>query len=205
MGDENVFKFIFWVQLLFIIIFNRLIPAFRAKKSGTRLSPDREAIENEGRFLFIIRVISGILLEAVIVIYSFFPSINSRFQISLPGGLRWVGILVSSSFLFFWIYSQEILSRHWSANLKIQKGHSLITSGPYRVMRHPIYTAMIFWSIGIALFTANMFFIAFVAIMIFWTPSRISKEENMMICHFGEEYRNYMKTTGRYFPKFIHL
>jgi protein-S-isoprenylcysteine O-methyltransferase Ste14 len=203
LNDEIIFKIIFWIQLVIIIIFNRLLPTLRAKKMGTKLFPDREAIENEGRFLFVFRVISGILLAGVIVVYSFFPALNAQFQLPLPVWLRWLGVSFSVICLLFWIYSQEILSRQWSANVKIQEEHSLITAGPYRVMRHPIYTAMIFWSIGLALFTANVFFIAFIVVMILWTPPRVLKEEQMMISHFGDEYREYMKTTGRYFPKFM--
>ena len=126
-----------------IIFFNRILPALRAKKSGAKLSPDYEAIENEGKFLFAFRVIAGILLAVVIVIYTFFPTYNIWFQFYLPSGLRWIGVIVSSISLFFWSYSQEVLDKNWSVNLKIQEEHTLVTSGPYRVMRHPIYTAQI--------------------------------------------------------------
>lgn len=74
-------------------------------------------------------------------------------------------------------------------------------NGPYRRMRHPIYTAMIFWSGGLALFTANLFFAAFAISVILWTPPRIAKEEQMMLDRFGDDYRSYMKTTGRYLPR----
>lgn len=201
-NNDSIFRIIFWIQLAFILVFNRILPALRANRTEAKLSPDREAIKNEGVFLFVFRVISGILLAIVIIVYSFFPDLNSRFQIPLPAGLRWVGVFLSTFCLFFWTYSQEILNRHWSANLKIQMEHSLITAGPYRMMRHPIYTGMIFWSFGLALFTANVFFIAFLIVMIVWTPSRVQKEEQMMNSHFGEAYGEYMKTTGRYFPKF---
>ena len=202
MNAEFSFRLIFWIHLILIMIFNRILPALRAKKSGTKLSPDYEAIENEGKFLFAFRVIAGILLAVVIVIYTFFPTYNIWFQFYLPSGLRWVGVIVSSISLFFWSYSQEVLDKNWSVNLKIQEEHTLVTSGPYRVMRHPIYTAMIIWSMGLALYTANMFFVGFTALVILWTPLRISKEETMLIGYFGDEYKKYMEYTGRYLPKF---
>jgi protein-S-isoprenylcysteine O-methyltransferase Ste14 len=203
MNEEFTFRIVFWIHLLIIMIFNRLLPAMQAKKSGTRLFPDHEAIENEGKFLFAFRVIAGILLAAVMVIYSFFPAYSTHLHLPLPMGLRWAGVIISSFFLLFWSYSQAVLDKNWSANLKIQKKHVLVTSGPYAVMRHPIYTAMIFWSAGLALFTANVFFAAFAVVVILWTPLRISKEEKMLIGYFGGEYLDYMKRTGRYFPKFI--
>lgn len=202
MNEALVFKIVFWAQLLLIMIFNRILPALRAKKSGARLSPDREAIANEGKFWFAFRVVAGILLAAVLVIYTFFPSLTAVFQFPLPGGWRWAGGIVSFIGLVLWIYSQEILARNWSANLKIQPEHTLVTSGPYKVMRHPIYSAMILWSIGLALFTAHAFFVAFAVVVILWTPPRIAKEEKMLVDHFGDAYRTYMKTTVRYFPRF---
>jgi len=202
MNEELVFKIVFWVQLMLIMIFNRILPALRARQSGVRLSPDREAIKNEGMFFFAFRVATGVLLAAVLVIYTFFPAFASVFQFPLASEWRWAGVIISSIFLLLWIYSQQILAKNWSANLRIQKDHTLVTSGPYRVMRHPIYTSMIFWSIGLALFTAYAFFVAFAVVVILWTPPRIAKEEKLLIDHFGTEYLDYMKTAGRYFPKF---
>lgn len=202
MNAEFTFRLIFWIQLLFIMLFNRVIPALRAKKSGIKLTPDREAIENEGKLFFAFRVISGILLAVVIVIYAFFPATNSWFQFSLPSGLRWIGVIASSFSLLFWTYSQQVLDKNWSGNLKIQEKHTLVTSGPYSVMRHPIYTAMIVWSAGLALYTANAFFVAFTALVLLWAPLRILKEEKMLIGYFGDEYKKYMEYTGRYLPKF---
>ncbi|GAP16001.1 putative protein-S-isoprenylcysteine methyltransferase [Longilinea arvoryzae] len=202
MNAELTFRIVFWAQLMFIMIFNRVLPALRAKKSGVKLTPDHEAIENEGKFWFVFRVIAGILLAAALVFYSFFPIPSSRFQFPIPYAWRWAGVILSSICLFFWIYAQEILDRYWSVNLKIQKEHRLVTSGPYRVMRHPIYSAMIFWSAGLALDTAHAIFAAFAVVVILWTAPRISKEEKMLIEHFGAAYLDYMKTTGRFLPKF---
>lgn len=201
MDKELIFRIVFWSQLFLIMIFNRIIPALLAKKYGIRLSPDKQAIKNEGKFLFAFRVIAGILLMVVIVIYSFFPTYNIQFQLLLPSGLRLAGVCISSVSLLFWIYSQRVLDINWSVNLKIQQQHKLIKSGPYFVMRHPIYTGMILWSVGLAMFTANVFFAAFAVVVIIWTPLRISGEERMMISQFGDEYLDYMRTTGRYLPK----
>ncbi len=201
MNEAFSFRIVFWIHLAFIMIFNRIIPALRAKKSGVKLTPDREAIKNEGKGLFAIRVIAGILLAAVIVLYSFFPVYEAWFQWPVPSGLRWTGVIIASLCLVLWTYAQSVLDKNWSANLKIQKAHILVTNGPYRVMRHPIYTAMIFWSVGLALYTASWLFVAFAVVEIVWTPPRISKEEKMLIGHFGREYLDYMKTTGKYFPK----
>jgi protein-S-isoprenylcysteine O-methyltransferase Ste14 len=112
-----------------------------------------------------------------------------------------MGILFAFIGVVFWIYSQGVLSKYWSPQLQVQKDHKLITSGPYRVIRHPIYTAMFIWVIGLALFTANMFFALFALLTIILLISRVPKEEKMMIEQFGNEYKKYMEITGKFLPR----
>ncbi|CZQ86486.1 isoprenylcysteine carboxyl methyltransferase [Trichococcus palustris] len=204
MGDELIFRIFFWVLLLMILIFNRIIPAIKAKKSGTKLWLDKEAIKNEGNTLVMLRIISGIILCLFVSIYSFYPSLSDRFQFYLPIWLRWLGTVIATVGVLFWIYAQSVLDRNWSGNLKIQKGHKLMTTGPYGRIRHPIYAAMLLWSVGLALFTAHTFFVLLLIIVIIFMSSRVPKEEKIMIEHFGEEYKKYMKKTGRYLPKMNH-
>lgn len=202
MNEELTFRIIFGIHLMLIMVLNRMLPALRAKKSGVNIAPNHETIEAEGIFWFAFRVVAGLMLAAVIVLYAFFPATNSRFQFPVPGYLRWVGVALSSISLLFWIYSQEVLDRNWSSHLKIQKEHTLVTAGPYKVIRHPIYTSMFFWSAGLSLYTANIFFAVFTLLVIIWISSRTPNEEKMMISYFSETYLDYMKTTGRFFPKF---
>lgn len=204
MGDELIFRVIFWVLLLVIFIFNRIIPAIKAKKSGTKLWLDKEAIKNEGNVLVMVRIISGIILFIFICIYSFYPALSDRFQFYLPVWLRWLGTIIATVGVLFWIYAQSVLDRNWSGNLKIQKEHRLMTAGPYGRIRHPIYAAMILWSAGLALFTANVFFVLLFLLVVFFLFSRVPKEEKIMIEHFGDDYIKYMEKTGRYLPKMHH-
>jgi len=204
MSDELIFQIFFWVLLLMIIIFNRIIPAIQAKKSGTELWLDKEAIKNEGNALVMLRIISGILLFTFVCIYSFYPSLSDTFQFYLPLWLRWIGAIIATVGVLFWIYAQSVLDRNWSGNLKIQKEHKLVTTGPYRRIRHPIYAAMLLWSAGLALFTTNIFFVFLLMLIIIFLSSRVPKEEKIMIEHFGDEYIKYMEKTGRYLPKMCH-
>ena len=95
-----------------------------------------------------------------------------------------------------------MLGKYWSPQLQVQKEHKIITSGPYRVIRHPIYTAMFIWVIGLALFTASLVFALLALLTIIVLILRIPKEEKMMIEQFGDEYKKYMQITGRFFPRF---
>ena len=87
---------IFWILILSIIVLDRIIPALKAKKSGAKLRPDNETIENEGRGLFAFRVVLGIVLASFLVAYTFYPELTNRLQIH---------------------YAQAVLDRNWSGNL----------------------------------------------------------------------------------------
>jgi protein-S-isoprenylcysteine O-methyltransferase Ste14 len=201
MNEETLFRIVFWLFLLIVIVFNRIIPVLRAKKTQKTILPDKKAIINEGKITFITRVILGMILFTFLILYSIYPPFMDVFHFDFPIWLRWLGVLFAFIGVVFWIYAQGVLSKYWSPQLHFQKNHKLITSGPYRVIRHPIYTAMFIWVIGLALFTANMFFVFFALLAIFLLILRVPKEEKMMIEKFGIEYKEYKKNTGRFFPR----
>jgi protein-S-isoprenylcysteine O-methyltransferase Ste14 len=199
MNEEMVFRIVFWTFLLLVILFNRIIPAFRAKKSGGNILPDEKAIKKEGKTTFILRVILFVLFLAFLVLYSIYPPFMDRLHLDFPVWLRWAGTLLAFVGVAFWIFSQNVLNKYWSPQLQIQKEHKIVTNGPYKVIRHPIYTAMFFWVIGLALFTANMIFVLLALLTIVGLVLRVPKEEKMMTDQFGEEYKKYMQSTRRFF------
>jgi protein-S-isoprenylcysteine O-methyltransferase Ste14 len=82
-----------------------------------------------------------------------------------------------------------------------RKAHQLVTSGPYRWIRHPLYTfgASLFIAFGVM---ADNWFIALLGILAFIAmAARTPKEEANLIEKFGDEYRSYMQRTGRFLPK----
>jgi protein-S-isoprenylcysteine O-methyltransferase Ste14 len=202
MNEEMPFRIVFWVFLLFVIVFNRIIPAFRAKKSEEKILPNIKAIKNEGKTTFFLRIILFVLFLAFLIFYSIYPPFMYLIHFDFPIWLRWLGTLFAFIGVVFWIYSQVVLDMYWSPQLQVQKEHKIITSGPYRVIRHPIYSAMFIWLIGLALFTANMVFALLALLTIIGLILRVPKEEKMMIEQFGDEYKKYIQITGRFFPRF---
>lgn len=197
-----LFRIVFWVFLLFIIVFNRIIPALRAKKSEEKILPDKKAIKNEGKTTFFLRILLFVLLLAFLILYSIYPPFMNLIHVDFPIWLRWLGTLFAFIGVVLWIYSQAMLDKYWSPQLQVQNEHKIITSGPYRVIRHPIYTSMFIWVIGLAIFTANIGFALIALLTIIGLILRVPKEEKMMIEHFGDEYKKYMQITGSIFPRF---
>jgi protein-S-isoprenylcysteine O-methyltransferase Ste14 len=86
----------------------------------------------------------------------------------------------------------------------MMKEQVLVTNGPYRVIRHPIYTAF-FLILGSTFFiSANWLVgISWISMTLLEIFSRINFEENLMLEYFGDRSREYMKRTGRLLPKLI--
>jgi len=99
-------------------------------------------------------------------------------------------------------WAQVTLANSWSDTPRMMKEQTLITSGPYRTIRHPIYTAFIL-ILGSTLFISSHWLIGlcWLIMTVLEVVSRIGFEESLMIEFFGEQYRDYMKTTGRLLPR----
>lgn len=105
--------------------------------------------------------------------------------------------------LFFWAHIH--LGKNWSPIIekKFAKSRSLVRSGPYRYIRHPIYTASFIVLVGFFVFTANWLLVGIpLVILIIFYSRKIPKEEDELIRNFGKSYKDYMKTTGGLVPKF---
>ena len=102
--------------------------------------------------------------------------------------------------LLFAIWAREHLGRNWSHAVTIKQGHELITSGPYTVVRHPIYTGMLAGLLGTAIALSQLRgFIGLVLFFVmFWLKFR--KEEEWMRSQFGETYATYASQTAALVP-----
>ena len=97
------------------------------------------------------------------------------------------------------IWARTILGRNWSGRPATKEGHELITDGPYRLVRHPIYTGMLLAMLGtffIAGLPGLLVFIAFSGVAIY----RIRVEERLMVQLFGDKYEQYRKRTKALVP-----
>jgi protein-S-isoprenylcysteine O-methyltransferase Ste14 len=113
----------------------------------------------------------------------------------------WLGLLVAIASLTMFRLTHKALGRNWSVSLQVRESHKLISSGIYRHVRHPMYTAFWLWAVAQALLLPNWFagcagLVGF-GILFF---GRIKKEEELMLESFGDEYRQYMSRTTRVIP-----
>lgn len=125
------------------------------------------------------------------------------FAIPVPDMVRLAFLLIFALNLWLFVAAHRDLGRNWSMALEIKEGHHLVRTGIYQRIRHPMYAH--FWIFVIA----QGFVLANALVLVFGVLAwgllyvhRVPKEEAMLIAEFGDEYREYMKETGRVIPKF---
>jgi len=112
----------------------------------------------------------------------------------------WVGAFLCVSGLVFAIWARVILGRNWSGVITLKEEHELIERGPYRVVRHPIYTGILAMFAGTAIPTG--YFGGFLGLLVvsvsFWL--KLKREEDLMLKHFPGKYAIYQRRVKRIIP-----
>lgn len=119
--------------------------------------------------------------------------------------LGWIAVPILSAGLWLFWYSHHTIGHYWSIQVQFTQAHRLVTDGPYRYVRHPLYTALFLGYLGtlVALqsWTLAAWFPVFVASYLLFAR----EEENVMEHGFGEAYRAYRRQTGMFLPKWTRI
>ena len=117
--------------------------------------------------------------------------------------VRWVqavGIAVTAAGLLFAVWARVHLGKYWSAMITLKDEHKLIRTGPYRFVRHPIYTGVLIMSFATALVESRL--AGFVGVLLmfasFWI--KLDIEERLMLQQFPERYAAYKQRVKRIIP-----
>ncbi len=111
------------------------------------------------------------------------------------------GVVIAALGLGLLRQSHIELGKNWSVSLVLREEHQLVTSGLYRYVRHPMYTAIFLYALAQARVVPNWIagpanLVAFVVLF----ATRVKSEEQMMVDKFGDQYRSYMRKTKRLIP-----
>jgi len=200
MMESNLFFRITFTLLWIIFIAARLVPS-RNVPSVKRSRRERlKAMKEEGICVFVLIIVAtyGNLIVAALHLYN--PPWIQWSYLHLPLEPR-IGLILAIISIPYVYWVGQTLANYYSFTVEIQEDHKLITTGPYHRIRHPMYAAFILFLAAQVLVSDNWLFLAILLAMIPGLYTRISKEEKMMIEEFGDEYRAYMKRTGRLLPR----
>jgi len=194
--NENIFRI-----LAALILFTGVGISSHFRRKADRDTGEKISRTVDGTPMLTLIKIGGLVLWLSPLVYLINPHWMAWSKIGFPEWVRWLG--VGSGILcvlgIYWLFNS--IGSGITPTSATRKQHTLVTSGPYRWVRHPLYTvgASLFISFGMM---ADNWFIAGRGILTFILMAiRTPKEEANLIEKFGDEYREYMKRTGRLFPK----
>ena len=157
--------------------------------------------QEEGWSALTLRLVIAIPLLVVIMLNIFFPRALSWSKIDLPLYLRLIGLGVAFICvpLLWWVFRS--IEDFISETVLIKEDHQLVASGPYRVVRHPLYAGSLLLLISISLVFGDWIIFGYAIIgIIAFRLLVIPTEEKQLLDAFGEDYECYQSRTSALFP-----
>jgi len=194
--NENIFRI-----LAAVVLVTGMGISFYFRLKADRDSGEKIPRKVDGTLTMTFIRIGGLILWLSPFVYLINPDWMAWSKIGLPDWVRWLGVGIGALcvVLIYWLFSS--IGSGITATSATRTEHKLVTRGPYRWVRHPLYTvgSTMFVAFGMM---ADNWFIALMGIITFiGMAMRTPKEEANLIEKFGDEYHEYMKNTGRFFPK----
>ena len=195
MGVEFVFRMI----ILGVLVLTFIISGSHRKQA--RESGEIIKRQQEGWVILFLRMAFGFSLLGVLLLNIFYPKILTRAKFELNFFIQVAGVVLAISCvpLIWWVFRS--IGSNISETVLIKKNHELVTIGPYRWIRHPLYssTLLLLFSISIT-FRDWILLGSFLACLIAFRLLVIPAEEKQLLEAFGEDYECYQSRTGTMLP-----
>jgi protein-S-isoprenylcysteine O-methyltransferase Ste14 len=195
MPSEDPFR----IALLMILGFTMVVGGYhrwQAAKSGDRISR-----KEEGLLLAVSLRLAGLCVWIATLAYLIDPAWMEWAHLPLASWLRWLGAVFGllACALMYWTLTS--LGKNLTDTVVTRANATLVTTGPYRWIRHPFYLTVLLLVLAVTLLTGN-WFIGLCGLVVFVSQViRTPNEEQKLIDKFGDQYRAYMAVTGRFLPK----
>jgi protein-S-isoprenylcysteine O-methyltransferase Ste14 len=194
--NENIFRI-----LAALILFTGMGISSYFRRKADRETGEKISRKVDGSIFMTIIRIGGLILWLSPLVYLLNPAWMAWAKIGLPEWMRWLGVVIGVLCVFgiYWLFSS--IGSGITPTSATRKQHQLVTSGPYRWVRHPLYTVGSSMFVAFGMMADNWFIAALGLLAFIAMAARTPKEEANLIEKFGDEYRAYMKRTGRFLPK----
>ena len=195
--NDSVFRFLLAVLLVAFFVV-RAYHHCKAALEGGKI----EYKERNLKLLMAVRLGLFLIFLPAFIAWLVQPQWITFAALPFPEWLRWAGVMLGFANLPLLWWIEATLGKNFNTTLHIREGHTLVTGGPYRWMRHPMYTSLFVLVIAITLISANALIgLPMVLGLSVSLINRVDREEAVMIEQFGDEYREYMKRSGRFLPR----
>jgi protein-S-isoprenylcysteine O-methyltransferase Ste14 len=115
--------------------------------------------------------------------------------------VAWIGVVLVALGLLYSVWARLHLGRMWSARVTLKAEHRIIKTGPYTITRHPIYTGMLLAVLGTVLVRDTVAALIGGALITTGFVLKLRQEEQMLIGHFGDDYRVYRQEVPALIPR----
>lgn len=193
--DDQTFRLILAIGMaafLPVALYHRV----RSQASGEKL--DRR---QEGLFILLTLRPLGLATMCGLVAFVLNPAWMAWAALPLPVALRWTGVAVGVLTVALGTWTFRSIGRNITDTVVTRREHTLVTSGPYRYVRHPFYVTTGLALVANSLATANWFIALAGTGALALMVVRTTTEEAKLVERFGDDYRRYMARTGRFFPR----
>ncbi|MBN1813257.1 MAG: isoprenylcysteine carboxylmethyltransferase family protein [Anaerolineae bacterium] len=195
--SETIFRLLLAVATLAMLIIRVYYQSKVLHDKGRRIEV------REGGFSLIagsIAALTAVLFGAEYIFCRGFFAF--AYLLQYPEWLRWLGVVGLGLGIGLLWWSHHHLGRSFHSLVVEKENQELVKTGPYRWIRHPIYTAYLMNYVGGGLLSSNVV-LTVVPVLMFaiLVGLRMGKEEEMLKGEFGAEYSEYMKETGRLLPR----
>ena len=183
-----------------IFIVGALI-SIRFRSRAERRGQDKVSLAEEGLPMVLTLRLVGIALWLGVFAYMIEPRWMAWSRVALREGLRWAGVVMgfAGGLLVWWGSSH--LGHTVTPTVVTRPDAKLVTRGPYRCVRPPLYLMGLIGYIGFALLAENAFIALMTLLVFLLLVRRTRKEEAQLLLRFGDAYRDYMGRTGGFFPR----
>jgi len=195
MTHDELFRLTFIGILVGFLPF-ALYHRIRSSMSGEKL--DRW---QEGVFILFGLRLSGLPWFIGGIVWMIDPSLMAWASVPIPLWLRWCGFILIGCWGALFVWTFHTLGKNLTDTVVTRKEHTLVTTGPYRFVRHPFYLAFAIALVGASIVTANWFLFVSGLLPFAFLVARTRIEEEKLVERFGDEYRDYMQQTGRFWPR----
>jgi protein-S-isoprenylcysteine O-methyltransferase Ste14 len=196
MKTDPVFRWVFVAVLVSSLGISATYRS-RARRSGETIARRRE-----GGLWMVLRAVFALPLWMSCLAYMLNPRWMAWASVPLPPWLRWLGSVLSLACvpLIYWVF--RTIGHNISETVLTKAAHKLVTGGPYRRVRHPLYAFSLLMFLALSLVAANWFIALFcvlsagmIALVV------VPEEERNLLVQFGDEYRAYQARTGALLPR----
>ena len=188
-------------RIAFIVIFTSLTVVRLYYRITTGAIRDGVFSSKEGVLPVVLRWILGLPLLYSTFEYVVFPGRTQWMYVWLSTAARVGGVVMGGFAVVLIVLVHRELGSCFSSTLVIREGHKLVRTGPYRYVRHPMYSSYLMLFMGAFLVSGNWVIgLSGTAVIATLMTVRLAREEALLVERFGKEYEEYRSSTGMFIP-----